>query len=140
MTGILVRRGVTYARVNWSRWIADCPNPFCTSALAVAREQPWFACLDCDATAEIVWPRYCEDVERLLVMRPDPITRNWEPGETLQDLYRENAEHGILPVPVELLITGWQGPLLAVDDDMILLDRRSLLGAPRWPQITAKEE
>lgn len=35
-------------------------------------------------------------VERVLMMRPDPSTRNWFPGETLIDLMRENGEHGIL--------------------------------------------
>lgn len=36
-------------------------------------------------------------IERLLMMRPIPYTRNWLPGETLTDLLAENIEHGIGP-------------------------------------------
>lgn len=136
---LLVRRGVTYARVNWSRWIADCPSPFCKSALQVWRLQPWFACLDCEATGEIVWPNFVEEIERLLVVRPDETTRNWEPGETARDLHEENLQHGVLPLPVEQL-TGYTGPLLAVSDDRIVVDKIGLLGSARWPEITAERD
>ena len=83
---LLQRCGVTHARANWSRWVADCPSPFCSSALQLTPGQPWFRCRDCDAVAEVVWPANPADIERLLVMRPDETTRNWEPGETLYDL------------------------------------------------------
>ena len=33
-------------------------------------------------------------VARLLSLRPDPLTRNWE-GESVHDLMVENAVHGI---------------------------------------------
>lgn len=94
---LLICRGITHARVNWSRWVADCPSPFCASALALEREQAWFRCRECDAVAEIVWPAMVGDIQQLLALRPDETTRNWEPGETLFDLYEQNLEHGILP-------------------------------------------
>lgn len=132
---LLVRRGVTYARCNWSRWVGDCPSPFCLSALQLQRHQPWFTCLECGETGEIVWPSHVEDVERILLMRPDPFTRNWEPGESLQDLYQENLDHGILPVPIEL-VGSHQGLVFEVADDRILIDRAPL-PAVRRHQIGA---
>jgi predicted ABC-class ATPase len=68
---------------------------------------------------EIVWPARAEDVERLLSMRPDPHTRNWEPGETLNDLLLENMQHGVLSSVAE---SASAGALLAVADDAILMD------------------
>ena len=107
------------ARVNWGRWIADCPS--CGSALAVEPGQPllgatvWEAdgehltaarfqegCWDCGTVTDLAWPDsgVIDGVERLLAMRPDPKTRNWEPHESLHDLMRENAERGIFSHPV----------------------------------------
>lgn len=97
MASSLTRRGVTYARANWGRWVADCSAPFCHSALQLAPEQAWFSCRECETVAEIVWPQMVGDIERLLMMRPDEVTRNWEPGETLFDLIEQNNAHGILP-------------------------------------------
>lgn len=127
---LLQRLGVAYARANWGRWIADCPSPFCLSALQLQRHQPWYVCPDCGEAGEIVWPEHLEDVERLLMMRPDPFTRNWEPGESLQDLYLENLDHGILPAPLEVLATQ-PGLILEVADDRILVDRAPLPPAHR---------
>ncbi len=109
------------ARVNWGRWIADCPS--CSSALAVEpgqlrlgapvwehdgeqwirtgfREGCWEQ--DCGARADVLWPDSgtLDGIERLLAMRPDPKNRNWEPHESLHDLMRENAERGIFSHPV----------------------------------------
>ena len=94
---LLVKRGVTNARANWGRWVADCPSPFCLSALQLTRDQAWFTCRECEAVGEIVWPSMVDDIEQLLMMRPDETTRNWEPGETLHDLFEQNLEHGVLP-------------------------------------------
>jgi DNA-directed RNA polymerase subunit N (RpoN/RPB10) len=129
---LLARRGWTMARVNWSRWIADCPAPSCTSALQINRGEAWFRCWDCGEVAEIEWPDYADEVERILLMRPDPHTRNWQQGETLQDLYTENLEHGILPASPELLIaSAGRRPLFLVGDDRILVDRAPLPSGQR---------
>lgn len=57
-----------------------------------------FVCSGCDTAAEVVWPseETVYGIERLLLMRPDESTRNWEPGETLVDLMMENGAHGLL--------------------------------------------
>jgi hypothetical protein len=130
VTIILPRRGSTMARVNWSRWVADCPNQDCSSALQLERDQIWFECGGpggCGQVSEIEWPDMIEEIERILLMRPNPFTRNWEPNETLQDLYIENLEHGILPASPELLIaSAGQRPLFVVSDNRILTDRAPL--------------
>jgi hypothetical protein len=61
------------------------------------RFAPVFQCWDCGARSEVLWPPegMVWSVERLLLMRPDPMTQNWEPGETLIDLMWENGAHGI---------------------------------------------
>lgn len=105
-------------RVNWGRWLVDCAA--CGSALAVEPGTPvlgapvwehdgaqWVrvgfreGCWDCGARCDLVWPdgAFVDGVERLLAMRPHAHNRNWHPGETLHDLMRENAEHGIFSVP-----------------------------------------
>ncbi len=122
---LLVRRGVSYARCNWSRWVGDCPSPFCLAALQLRRYQPWFTCMECGETGEIVWPARAEDVERLLSMRPDPNTRNWEPGETLNDLLLENMQHGVLS---HAAVAAPPGPLLSIVDDAIIVDVLPRLG------------
>jgi hypothetical protein len=42
----------------------------------------------------VVWPKDAEEIVQVLRMRPTE-NMNWEPGETLADLRRENEEHGI---------------------------------------------
>lgn len=133
MTATLVRWGATpptQARINWSRWIADCPA--CGSALAVQRGQHDFGawtpdgfasgCWDCGTRTVILWPAddLAAGVERMLSMRPDPKTRNWTPGETLHDLMVENAHAGIFTQPA--LDAGPGLELLAVEGDRIVVD------------------
>lgn len=83
------------AHANWSQWIAVCPR--CPSAERLEPHQPLFACTFCEAVADVLWPspEMVYGIERLLMMRPDPSKRNWQPGETLVDLMIENGEHGI---------------------------------------------
>jgi len=108
------------ARVNWSRWIVDCP--ICTSALALDPGTTLFECWDCGARAEVDWPdaELRAGIERLLMLRPDEQTRNWHPGESLHDLLAENLEHGALGLdgPAELV----GGRLLQIDDERIVVD------------------
>ena len=99
MTG-LIHTGVprVAARVNWGRWVVDCPR--CPDAAVMDPGAPMFLC-KCGAPAEVVWPpeETVYGIERLLLMRPDPSTRNWVPEETLVDLMVENGAHGIFSAP-----------------------------------------
>jgi hypothetical protein len=60
------------------------------------------------------------------MMRPDPTTRNWFPGETLHDLMFENASHGIFDHLGET-----SGTLFGVDDLGIRVDNLPALVVPR---------
>jgi hypothetical protein len=137
-------RGECAVRANWGRWIADCPA--CGSALVVERGETrlggWVdvvrmdgsvttvwrgGCWDCGAQARVVWPAaaFCDAVERLLMMRPQPHTRNWAHPETLHDLMRENTVHGLYDDLVRELAQVYAPgtELLHLDDERIVIDR-----------------
>jgi hypothetical protein len=94
------------AEVNHGIWIAPCscgarnlPAPGCVVFLAL----PLGWCIRCQNRAwgggwrRIVVPPEDERaaIEAALLVRPDPMTRNWLPGETVADLLRENDEHDV---------------------------------------------
>lgn len=135
MTDVGIRYGAE-ARMNWSRWILDCSNPGCLSALEVKAPQApyidrdgnvWFhptwgatsmRCWDCGwTTRHVAWPADPFAIEAILFMRPDEKTRNWSPGETLDSLLLENLVHGILP-PMAGLAGGT--PLMITRGDVLV--------------------
>lgn len=86
------------------RWIADCPACLAhgrTVAQYVWLDQPILFCTRCaNAALEGRWrpvivPAERQDIERLLLVRPDPEQRAWAPGETLADLRAENTTLGL---------------------------------------------
>jgi hypothetical protein len=94
------------ARAHRGIWIADC---VCRSASRLYRMQPGFICPECGARIEVEWPseEMVYGIERLLLMRPDPLNQNWLPGETLQDLAWENGAHGVftdIPAGMDQLV------------------------------------
>lgn len=97
MTELMVHIDAVHARANWGRWIADCLTPHCTNAWMVRVGDDHWDCFTCGYTNQVLWPPDPAAVEYLLSMRPDPKTRNWEHGETLTDLLRDNVVHGDLP-------------------------------------------
>jgi hypothetical protein len=86
------------AWVNHSNWVGSCP--FCAGEIVVEPGEPYF-CPDCAMQGNsfmacaLVWPEDRAEIERLLLLRNDPNTRNWLTTETVDDLARENAEHGV---------------------------------------------
>ena len=86
------------AYVNEGRWVVDCP---CSSAQLACRTDPRFFCYECGNSwadgkwATVIWPAEQDEIERLLLQRPDPRTRNWEPQESSFDLAVENYDHGV---------------------------------------------
>jgi len=101
----LVRTGyLVEAYANWGRWVARCGRKPCPRAVQLQRLTPHFECDFCGAVTEVLWPSLdmITGVERLLMMRPVPSTRNWLPGETLHDLMFENGAHGIFDNVPEL--------------------------------------
>lgn len=132
--------GVAYAEANWGQWKARCPRLWCTNAMPIDRGQEQFACLgpdSCGWTGEVAWPPDPDAIETLLLMRPVPRTRNWLPGESLEDLLQENVAHGIeLPS-----VGGATGPVtvaVIVEDRLVggLLHQQITAAGPR-PQIGA---
>lgn len=101
----VVKPGTVYARHNWGRWIADCPA--CPSAVALSPGMDTAVCWDCGEKVDpILWPADPDGIETLLSMRPAFVKddngswicpRNWEPGETLNDLLADNVTHGCIP-------------------------------------------
>lgn len=109
--------GQSWVRANWGRWVADCPSPWCTSAMQVWPGQVHTRCGDCGTTmGPLIWPADPEGVETILLMRPDEKTRNWHPGETLNDLLNENIAHGILPKSIDWDSGAVQELMTTMDD------------------------
>lgn len=101
-TGETVNTQTTFAYVNHGRWLVDCP--FCRSTQLAAKTDPRFLCAGAagcgnaqvgGAYVNVVWPKDTDRIEAELVKRATPLNRNWMPGETVKDLQRENAEHGV---------------------------------------------
>jgi hypothetical protein len=88
------------AAVNHGRWIVSCP--WCFSASMAARFDHRFFCVEClnrpagGKWVGVDWPDNADDVESLLVMRPNPATRNWHAHETVADLLAENESRGVM--------------------------------------------
>jgi hypothetical protein len=88
------------AFVNDGRWVVVCP---CGGAQVAARSDRRFFCVDCRGWEgrgwdDVYWPddEELEVAERLLLARPDPLSRNWRPwDETAEVLYEENLAHGV---------------------------------------------
>ena len=87
---------VAYASVNHGRWLVRCP--WCPSAQHASREDHRFMCVECENAAvggrwvKVVWPEEARKIEAVLLRRPKRY-RNWNPGEAVVKLERENAEH-----------------------------------------------
>lgn len=96
------------ARVNWqthsftraeiarSSWRVECP--FCKEAFVYEPGEPFF-CPNClmvsneGCAMSVIMPESRAEIERILLLRPVPETRNWT-TETVAELLIENLEHG----------------------------------------------
>jgi hypothetical protein len=98
------------ARVNHSRWIAECATPDCTGAervwpgggLRLTKDgRPYgitvdgvLHCANCGRTTGVVFPTNRRTIQTLLSRRPVPETRNWQ-GEPVEVLMVENELHEV---------------------------------------------
>jgi hypothetical protein len=110
------------ARANWGRWISRCSR--CPNAWRLDPGQSAWQCATCGTVNEAQWPADPAAVEYLLMLRPEFKTRNWEPTETIEDLLRQNAEHGHLPPEVVELTSAPAGSHLLLD----IVDQRATDG------------
>ena len=97
--------------MNDGRWVADCATVDCSGA-----ERLWpdgeirhrddghdygitlagvLHCGNCGLTTQVEFPENMEEIEAVLDQRPVPQTRNWHPGESVDDLKRENMMQGV---------------------------------------------
>lgn len=98
---------MTAARVNWGRWIADCPADGCTDARELGIGQTSIVCA-AGHPATVVWPSDAEVVaiSTALNRRPAEKNRNWYPeghwlaaitgepaGQTPKELDAETDAH-----------------------------------------------
>lgn len=106
------------ARVDFGRWIADCPDPVCGGAEYVEPAERIFFCFNCgnallggDAR-QVKFPEaeVRIQIEKVLIERPvierrgpnilaralnvglvaPGFSRSWDPHETVEDLYEQN--------------------------------------------------
>ena len=93
--------------VSWGLWVAACPRDGCRGSEHfghVPGVTQWvggltsfgFVCARCQLVCHSQWPDNADDIWYVLTRRPIWETRNWKPGETLEDLIVENALHGII--------------------------------------------
>ena len=91
-------RGQVPAEIVRSSWRVSCP--FCRGAIVVEPADLFF-CPDCLNQANhfrpmgIIVPKDWQEIERILLKRPDPVRRNWLPHETVEDLKSQNLAHGL---------------------------------------------
>lgn len=92
------------ARVNpldgVARWIVDCPD--CKVGVEyVWLQQPFMFCMNCGNKLiggkwrPVKIPGNRKAIERLLLARPDPDSRAWNPNETVNQLKKDNELLGV---------------------------------------------
>lgn len=88
------------AQINHNAWKVCCPD--CNGAEYLWIDTPFFMCQSCwNGAVDGRWRRVIVPPNRLAIeaairCRPLPENRNWHPSETIEDLRRENQEHGLL--------------------------------------------
>jgi hypothetical protein len=95
--------------LSWGRWVARCPRPGCHNAEQFGQcddnslgglTGQTFRCRQekggCGLQCAVDWPANIESIEYMVRARP-VAARNWFPGETVEDLMRENVENGFVP-------------------------------------------
>jgi hypothetical protein len=97
------------ARVNYGRWIADCPRAHCANAMRLEPRQATFHCGGeggCQMVAPVEWPADADGIWEALLERPVPGTRHWYPsghpeavklsiphGQSVAELRDETRDH-----------------------------------------------
>jgi len=99
-TAVDLQAPAVAVRVYRGMWIVDCPS--CHGAQVAASGDHRMLCVDCfnadigGRWRRVAWPADAPAIERVLLARPDPDTRNWT-GEPVDQLQAENAERGLPP-------------------------------------------
>ncbi len=80
------------AYLNHGRWVVDCPDRDCAGAELASN---LFVCENCKRVGPVEWPEHKTLIDEITSLRPVPETRNWIPGETVNNLRKENMSHGL---------------------------------------------
>ena len=81
------------ARVSAGSWVVDC---LCGAGNAVDPAWPVAYCFGCGAVhAAVRFPADIDAITAALLQRPDPRTRHWTPGDTVNDVRRDNLANGL---------------------------------------------
>ena len=86
------------ARIEYARWIVDCPN--CHNAEFAFEDNLFFCsqCLNSDIDGKarkVKMPEERKQIEAILGKRAI-INRHWYPNETVEDLENENLKKGVI--------------------------------------------
>lgn len=125
------------------QWVARCPigcgntekRGTCDDGTTGGLDAGRFTCREshggCGLRCGVDWPADIGDLERTLLVRPR-VFRNWQPGETVLDLVKENAAHGlILDAALEGIASGGSGIALEIVDGQIIHGQLTFSEAPR---------
>jgi hypothetical protein len=75
-----------YARVDYGRWVADCP---CRAGCAVHPEWSKTVCLDCGRVLRVIVPEDYVQIEDALLERSTDDQRQWAPGLSVAEVRDE---------------------------------------------------
>ena len=88
------------AQIRGNKWVAQCPG--CeTDFQYIWLDNPLYMCSICwNATTggiyrAVTLPEGVKEITYLLEKRPVLATRNWLPGQVIEELEAENAENGV---------------------------------------------
>jgi len=92
-------KGTVYAIVSQGKWTVRCPGKDCFGEILVEEHAPLHFCPDCMNVENdfkpqrIIFP-HVKDLHILFSKRPDYRLRNLEPGETAEDIRKQNEMMG----------------------------------------------
>jgi hypothetical protein len=94
------------AFVNRDRWVVECP--FCHNGIHVPPDLGPVWCCNCGFTGvagqriRVAMPADADDIADIVAARPDPVTRNWPLGATVDELLLDSVNNlravdGVVP-------------------------------------------
>ena len=93
-----VRILIVKARLNWGRWICDCPTENCNNAEYAIWNQVNRKEMICAVCGNGIWkisiPRHKKQIEQAVSSRPVE-NQNWEQGESIRFLQLENIKYEV---------------------------------------------
>jgi hypothetical protein len=81
------------AYINHGRWVVNCE---CNGAGLTSREFGITCCFDCGRVyKKIIFPENAQAIELLLLNRRNQTERNWNIGEPIESLEKDNSDRGV---------------------------------------------